>query len=258
LRHLSGACLDGFHDDVDALIERLFAAGGPIDDLSAWLAFWAPRAAVDAHRRRRGARGALQRPRMTKALAAQLGHDPWLMDLAIQILIWVGVPATAGIDLWPWDEWTQRRAGFTGDALGSTPSVVAVEVERVLQAMRLRPRWYAEHVERPLTCKPAPVAPQPSNAPAIDSGMEETATSQLAGAALDAIEAGLADGQDPGDTILRVLRVLFLGGSGVEDMNRVPGAGKSDEEHLSALLADSVRLADVVDRVLRIVQEDRR
>ena len=255
LRHLAGSCLDGFHDDVEALVEHLFAASAPIADLPAWLTFWAPRAAVDGHRRRRGARGALQRPRMTRALAAELGHDPWLMDLALQILTWVGVPATAGTGLWPLDEWTQRRAVITGDPYPSTPAAVAAEVEQVLRVMRQRPDWYAEHVERPLSRKPVPVAADLPDAPAAGDDAAEAAITELAAAALDAITGGLADGRDPEETITRVLNAVFLGGTGAEELDRPPGAAPVTGDRLSAAFTDPAALAGIVGRVLGIVRE---
>ena len=255
LRQLAGSCLDGFHDDVEALVEHLFAASAPIADLPAWLTFWAPRAAVDGHRRRRGARGALQRPRMTRALAARLGHDPWLMDLALQILTWVGVPATAGTGLWPLDEWTQRRAGITGDPYASTPAVVAAEIEQVLRVLRQRPEWYAEHVERPLSLKPVPVAAELPEVPETGDDGAETAITELAAVALDAITGGLAGGRDPEETVTRVLTAVFLGGTGAEELDRPPGAGPVTGDRLSAAFSDPAALARIVGRVLGIVRE---
>jgi hypothetical protein len=263
LRHLEGTCLDGFHDDVEALIAHLFAATTPIDDLEAWLAHWAPRAAVDGHRRRRGARGALQRPRMTRALAERLGHDRWLMDLALQILTWVGVPATAGTALWPLDEWAQRRARTTDDVAGSTAAAVASEIDHVLTAMRRQPAWYADHVERPLGHKTAPVAPPPGDGPADSRPLrpvephelDDAHVAGLAWTALEAIAAGLRQGRDPAETVIRVLTTLFLGGSGAETIGRAPGTGPGHHDRVSALLADPGALAVVVDRVLRIVRQ---
>ena len=256
LRHLSGACLDSFHDDVESVIEHLFTSRTAIDDLEAWLAFWTPRAVVNGHRRRRGELGALQRPRMTKALAARLGHDPWLMALALQILTWVGIPTTAGPALWPVDEWAQLRARTTGDFPGSTAAVVAGEIEQVLAALRRQPGWYAAHVERPLGHKPAPVASEPATEPPTGlDDVEDGHAAVLAWTALEAITAGLAQDREPTETVVEVLSTLFLGGSGAEAIGRAPGAGPADDERISALLADPAALARVVDGVLRIVRE---
>ncbi|UQU64296.1 hypothetical protein COUCH_35960 [Couchioplanes caeruleus] len=263
LRHLTGPCLDAFYDDVEALVDHLLATTTPIDDLPAWLAYWAPRAAVDGHRRRRGAIGALQRPRMTATLAAGLDHDQWLMALALEILTWVGVPATAGADLWPLDEWAQRRALVTGDQAGSTPAVVAADVERVLAVMRRRPDWYADHVERPLGHKPAPVAAPPGDGVtdprplrAVDEhDAADAHIAVLAGTAVEAIAAGLNRPGDPAATVVRVLTSLFLGGTGAEVLDRAPGVGPDSDERLSALLTDPAAVAGIVDRVLPIVRE---
>lgn len=263
VRYLGSECVDGFYDDVEALVDHLFATTTPIEDLEAWLACCAPRAAVDGHRRRRGQRGALQRPRMTKALAAGLGNDPWLKDLALQILTWVGVPATAGADLWPLDEWAQRRIAVTGDVRGSTTWVVATEVERVLAIMRQRPRWHAEHVDRPLGLKPAPVAAPPGDGvadarPFVATGSEDVDDAHivgLAGIALEAIAAGLQADRDPAETVITVLTTLFLGGSGAEEIGRAPGTWTPHDERLSALLADPSTLTGVVNRVLSIVRQ---
>lgn len=263
LRYLTGPCLDGFHDDVEALVDHLLAATTPIDDLRPWLAFWAPRAAVDGHRRRRGALGALQRPRMTAALATALGHDPWLMNLALEMLIWVGIPATAGAELWPLDEWAERRSLITGDHAGSNSTVVAADIEQVLAVMRKRPAWYLAHVELPLGRKPAPVAASPGDGvddrrplrTVDDHDLDDAHVVVLAGLALEAIVTGLRRDGDPAAVVVRTLRTLFLGGSGAEELGRAPAAGPALDERLSVLLADPAAVDRIVERVLRIVRE---
>ena len=260
IRHLADDCLDGFHDDVEALVEHLFASTEPIDDLGAWLAFWAPRAAVDGHRRRRGARGALQRPRMTKALQASLGSDPWLMELALRILTWVGIPATAGAGLWPLEEWAQSRAQVTGDPGGSTPATVEAEIGQVLGVLSRRTAWFERHVEGPLGLKPAPVAPPPGDAagdprPLVTTDQQDVYAVLLAADALTAIDARLRTGCDPAAAVIDVLTTLFLGGSGAEELTRPPGAGGAPDERVAALLSDPGALSGVVDRILRIVRE---
>jgi hypothetical protein len=263
VRHLTGPCLDGFYDDVEALVERLLATTTPIYDLPGWLAYWAPRAAVDGHRRRRGVLGALQRPRMTATLAAGLGHDRWLMTLALEILTWVGVPATAGAELWPLDEWAQRRALVTGDHAGSDPAAVAAEVERVLEVMRERPDWYAAHVECPLGHKPAPVAAPPGDGVADprplrafdEQDRDDAHIATLAGIALEAIATGLRRDGDPAATVVRVLTTLFLSGTDAEGLGRAPGTGPTHDERLSAMLSHPAAVARIVDQVLRIIHE---
>jgi hypothetical protein len=260
---MPGSCLDKFYDDVESLIARLLATIRPVEDLPAWLAYWAPRAAVDGHRRRRGESGALQRPRLTVALAAGLGQDPWLTALALEILIWVGVPATAGTELWPLDEWAQRRALITGDHAGSTPAIVAADVERVLAVMGERPEWFEAHVERPLGRKPTPVAMPPSDhrgdSRPLRIGDEHDVyddhVAALAEVALKAIAAGLRGNGDPTAVVVKVLDRLFLGGSDAERLGRAPGAGPAHDERLSARLAEPAAVSRIVEQVLLIVRE---
>nr|WP_221381705.1 hypothetical protein [Actinoplanes polyasparticus] len=265
IRHLRPACLDAFQDDVDAVIDHLLAGRTAIDDLDAWLAHWAPRAAVDAHRRRRGARGALQRPRMTKALAAGLGHDRWLIDLALQILTWVGIPANAGRSLWPLDEWAQRRGLLTGDYRNSHPGVVEAEVALVLEVMRRRPQWYDNHVERPLGCKDAPLAPPPGDnatdprplRAAEPDELDDAHAGSLASLALTAIEERLRRGLSPEAAVLPVLSALFVEGSGADLIDRAPGAGRAGDDRLVALLADRLAARGLAEQVVEIVREGR-
>jgi hypothetical protein len=262
---LDGPCLDGYYDDVESVIDYLLATTKPIDDLEAWLAARANHATVDGHRRRRGERGALQRPRMNQALAADLGDDPWLGELALKIRVWAGVPVGAGADLWPLDRWAQMRGERTGDVAGSTPARVAVEVEQVLAAMRRRPQWYQDYVERPLGHKVAPVAPPPGDGitdprPLVVVTPEEITDTRFSGLAWTAVEAirdGLEHHHDPAETVVEVLTELFLGGTGSDELDRAPATG-DDHRHqrLSALLADPLALAGIVDRVLRIVRDE--
>src|SRR5205823_15053751 len=119
VRRLADECLDRFEDDVEAVVyDVLTHADRPIRQLEAWVSSRLRAATVNHHRAVRGERGALQRPRLPRWLAAGLGHDRWLEELALQILTWVGVPTTAGRQVWPLDAWTQRRAEVTGDWTG--------------------------------------------------------------------------------------------------------------------------------------------
>jgi len=263
IRFMDGACLDGYHDDVESLVDHLLVSRKPIGDLEGWLAHWAPKAAIDGHRRRRGERGALQRPRMTRALAADLGDDPWLRELALKILVWAGVPAGAGGDLWPLDRWAQMRAEWTGDRAGSDPARVAAEVEQVLAAMRRRPGWYQDYVERPLGHKVPPVAPPPGDGatdprpliPVAPEEIDDAHLRELASAAVEAIRTGIDHHHDATDTVVEVLTRLFLGGTGADQLDRAPtAAGDPRDRRLTALLADPVALSGIVDRVLGIVR----
>jgi hypothetical protein len=262
--YLTGSCLDGFYDDVESVIDYLLAAAKPIDDLEGWLAHWGPKAAVDGHRRRRGERGALQRPRMTLALAEGLRNDPWLRELALKILVWVGVPTSAGAGLWPLETWAHNRAVQTGDYAGSTLARVAAEVEQVLEVMRRRPDWYQAHVERPLGHKIAPVAAPPGDGltdprpllAATPAEVEDTHVRGLAWTAVEAIRAGINHHHDPTETVVEVLTRLFLGGTAAEEIDRTPAGTSGSDQRLSALLADPAALAGLVEQVLDVVRDE--
>jgi hypothetical protein len=262
---MDGPCLDGYYDDVESMIDYLLGTTKPIKDLEAWLARRALNATVDGHRRRRGERGALQRPRMTRALAADLGDDPWHRELALKILVWVGIPTSAGATLWPLDRWAHMRAEHTGDLAGSSPARVASEVELVLAAMRRRPEWYQDYVERPLGHKMPPIAPPPGDGttdprPLVVVSADEAADTRISGLAWIAVETirdGIEHHHDATEVVVDVLTQLFLGGTGSDELDQVPST-VDDHRHqqLSARLADPVALAGIVDRVLRIVRDE--
>ncbi|HET6707201.1 hypothetical protein [Amycolatopsis sp.] len=246
LEWLRPDCLDRFHDDVEAVVEHtLRRATGPIENLEGWLTTRLNPATVDAHRRRRGEIGALQRPRLPAWLAEELGGDPWLCDLAVQILVWVGVPATAGAELWPLDGWAARRAEVTGEpAAGRDP--LDDNVARVLAAMRTRPQWHAEHVERPLGHKQAPVAPMPAELPALElvasHELADARLASLAEQALRAIETRLDRGEAAVTAVAAVVRTVFG--------EHAPSGG---DDWVAAALADRTRLDGIVATVLTIL-----
>lgn len=249
LEWLRPDCLDRFHDDVEAVVEHaLRRATGPIDNLEGWLTTRLNPATVDAHRRRRGEIGALQRPRLPAWLGDALGGDPWLCDLAVQLLVWVGVPATAGAELWPLDGWAARRTEVTGEPAAGHDTLDR-EVERVLAAMRTRPAWHAEHVERPLGHKQAPVAPMPADFPALElvgaHELEDARLADLAEQALAAIETRLNRGEPPAAAVTAVVRTVF-GTAG-------PASGSPADDWLAAALADEGRQAGIVATVLAIL-----
>jgi len=251
LEWLRPDCLDRFHDDVEAVVEHaLRRATGRIENLEGWLATRLTPATVDAHRRRRGEIGALQRPRLPSWLGEALGGDAWLCELAVQILVWVGVAATAGAELWPLDGWAARRTEVTGEPVADRDTLDR-EVEQVLAAMRTRPKWHAEHVERPLGHKQAPVAPTPAELPALElvgaHEIEDARLTRLAEQALAAIETRLSDGETPAATVTAVVRTVFGG------LDQVPGPGSPRDDWLAAALADRERLAGIVATVLAIL-----
>lgn len=264
LRQMAADCLDKFEDDVEAVVFYVLKyATVAISDLEAWTCSRLTPATVDAHRRRRGARGALQRPRLPRWLADALGHDRWLTELATEILIWVGVTATAGTCLWPLDSWTPRRAVTTGDWRGTDQATVAEEVEYVLRVMRQRPDWYASYVECPLGHK----QPAVHSAPPGDSGrgvepaplalverheVEDARLRDLAASAVEAIGARIAGGEPAPAVVVDVLTVAF---GGNDDLDLLNAAG-ADADTALALLGDPQVVERVAAAVLSIVEED--
>jgi hypothetical protein len=265
VRSLSAECLDRFQDDVAAVVDYVLRhAHAPIHNLEAWIASRLIAATVDGHRRERGRRGAAQRPRVPKWLATALGDDPWLTELALAVLDWVGVPVAAGSGLWPVDVWAQRRATALGDWSHGDPTAVERDVEKVLAAMRTRPDWHAKYVERPLGHKQAPVycGAQPSDDQA-DQGSalcfvspaehDEARLDQLAALAVDELERRLAEGENPRDCVADVVRRVFAEAGPGWGLDRPPHAGPGHAERVSALLAEPAALDRIVAEALDIV-----
>lgn len=266
VHRLEPDCHDRFQDDVEAVLDDLLRnATVPIANLEGWITRRIRPATVDAHRRRRGERGALQRPRLPlpRWLGDALDHDLWRQRLAVELLTWVGIPATAGVGVWPLDAWAQLRAEVTGDLTG-TDLDVANDVEAVLTAMRRRPAWYANFVERPLGRKQAPVLPAQRTGPDAAEPAHLTLTprhetddarlADLAGAAVAAIEARIRQGEEIRKVVVDVLGTVFAAGSGAEDMDRTPGAGPGAGERVAALLADPATVDRIVAEVVEILR----
>ncbi|GAA1996856.1 hypothetical protein [Catenulispora subtropica] len=257
-------CLDGFHDAVGAVVEYVLVhADTPIRNLPAWIATRISPATVDAHRRQRGQRGALQRPRLPAWLATALHTEPWPCELAVRILVWVGVPATAGAGLWPLDDWAQRRAETTGDWPGSDAHRVQRDVDMVLAAMRLRPRWFADYVERPLGHKVAPVAAQPAGPAAdptplrlVSSDEEDDARlDALAETALEEIRRRLVAGEPARAAVETVVRTVFGAADDPEAHARPPHDHAEPGERALALVGDPAEIERIVTAVLAIITE---
>lgn len=262
VRHLSDGCLDAFHDDVEASVEdMLLRATVPIANLEAWIASRLKAATVDAHRRRRGSRGALQRPRPPKWLTSALGHDPWLVELATQMLVWVGLEAVAGHSIWPIDSWVAQRAVVTMDSTGSTVTVLGRDIDTVLAAMRRRPDWYQKYLERPLGRKQSGIGMGPyigedghidhavplvSPAEADDGRLRD-----LAASALEAIEARITAGDDVTLAVKEVVERVFRG-AGHDDIDRPPFADDQIRQ-ASTLLGDPAVVERVTAAILDII-----
>ena len=263
IRYMAPECFDRFQDDVEAVLDDLFRrAKVPIHHLEGWIAGRLLAAATDGHRRRRGARGAQQRPRLPRWLAQTLNDDPWLTVLALEVLVWVGVPVTAGTGLWPVGAWAQRRALVTGDHDGEART--ARDVETVLDAMRRRPKWYDRYVERPLGRKQAPVMPADGADPGLPRAgryptpaerpeSDDARLLDLAALAIAAIRDGLRHGEEPAAVVVNVLSKAFGPGTGVEDMDRAPGEGSVADQRVAALLADPTSIDRLVAQVLDIL-----
>jgi hypothetical protein len=262
VRMLSDECLDRYHEDLEAVVtDVLRNAKTAIRSLERWMSGRLTAATVDGHRRWRGRRGALQRPRVPAWLTAELGGDPWLNELSVQILTWVGLAATSGTQLWPVGSWAQQRELATGDPAGSDVATVAVEIERVLAAMRKRPQWYADFVERPLGRKDAPLLANPGVGaeeirPLLGFTPEERREARLialATAAIDTISRQLRAGCDPTATVVEVLGSVFASGTGREEIDLVPDLAPDPDEWVVRLLSDNDAVARIVDQVLCIV-----
>jgi hypothetical protein len=253
-------CLDRFHDDMDAVLDDLFRhAQEPIHNLEGWVSSRLVRATVDAYRRRRGSRGALQRPRVPRWLARQLHHDARLLDVAIQLLEWVGVDATAGTDDWPIQAWAAQRAAKVGD-YEAARRAVAHDVATVIAAMRTNPRWYRDYVERPLGHKRFPLAAHadgtgiaPDQPPtALDaSAVDDARRVELAALAVALIAARVERGDDTRAAVVGVIATVFGSGTAAEVLDRMPGHGGDDPELIEARLADP----RTVDRIVAVVLE---
>lgn len=268
---LAGECLDRFHDDVEAVVDDVLAhADRPVLNLEAWIAGRLNAATVNANRRRRGQRGALQRPQLPSWLAADLGHDRWLLALAIKMLAWAGVNGTTGNELWPLELWAQERGIYTSDLQGIDPEIVAREVETVLGAMRRRPQWYESYVKRPLGAKQTPVT---------DTSMDEDGGEATGGVAeplvlveptvqvdaellrkaaeaVSAIDARLASSEKAEQIVIDVIRTVF-GGTFTGTFDRDPHASADPLGELEGALGNPDTVNRIVTTVLSILGEEK-
>jgi hypothetical protein len=255
-------CHDAYQDDVEAVYEYVLRnSARSFENLAGWINTRLKHVTIDAYRKRRGECGALQKPRLTAWLRAELGDDPWLRRLALNILEWVGVTATVPGGMWPTGAWAQQRALVTGEP-SCTESQIAADIELVLRAMRTRPSWFEKYVERPMGRKQAPllqmrrdVLGRPDDVEyltwvAVDETAEALLT-QLAWAAVEVIERRLGRGDDMRETVVEVIGEVFGATTGVEEMDRSPGAGNDAQERIASLILEP----DVLDRVIAAVRE---
>lgn len=259
-------CHDRFQDDVEAaLLDLLKHADRQIENLGGWIASRLNAVTVDANRRRRGERGAQQRPRLPLWLRDALDQDPWLLSLALDIMTWVGVPAVAPGGLWPLGTWADRRAVATGDT-GVTERQVAMDVERVLTAMKKNRTWYENFVERPLGHKQAPLTCAPRTDGEAErepdyvccAGPDQSAEAglhELAARVIDEVEARMQAGDDPSTAIGDIITAVFDGGTGSDGLDRTPGSASDSDESMASRFEDPQALRHVIEVVLDIVRE---
>lgn len=257
VNRLADECLDRFHDDVEAVVHDLLAhARKPVRDLEGWIASRLNAATVDGHRRQRGQRGALQRPRVPGWLAVALDHDRWLTTLAVEILVWVGVRTSAGSGLWPLDAWAQQRATVTGDWQLSDPSRVGRDVEVVLAAMRRRPTWYDSYVERPLGHKHAPVwTGEPARELFLTNPHEQVDAEllRLAAEAVRVIDHRLAGGEAAEAVVVDVIQAVFGRSVAIAGLDHAPHGTADPVGDLSGAMTDTATIDRIVATVLDII-----
>lgn len=255
---LEDDCLDRFHDDMDAVLDDVFRnARVPISNLEGWVTRRLTAVTVDAHRRRRGERGALQRPRRIPAwLSAALGDDERLVGLAVDLLEFVGLDVTAGTETWPIDSWAARRAA---DDFEAARRAVRRDIDTVIAAMRTRPKWYADYVERPLGRKRPPLLPVPRS---VDEATEpspvrhdvaDARLTELAALAVAAISARVGHGEAPPAVVVDVLTTVF--GAGPVELDRRPGETAGADERLAQGLASPASIDRLVAAVLAILAD---
>lgn len=265
VQRLEPDCLDRFHDDVEAVVDDLFArADLPIENLEGWLSMRLPRATVDGHRKRRGRREALQRPRVPNWLADALDRDPWLVELAKSILDWVGVEVTAGNSLWPLTAWAERRGMVTRSDLANE-SMVAAEIEVVLAAMRRRATWYDRNVERPLGHKRTAVhfpsrapsggytEPEPF-VPVARHEKDDALLLELADRSIVVMKKRMHAGEDLQALVADVVSAVFGAAPVSRDLDRQPGDDTSGPEQVVMLISDPDRLNRVVETVVELLR----
>jgi hypothetical protein len=248
---------------MEAVLDDLFRhARKPIHNLEGWVSSRLIAVTIDAHRRRRGERGALQRPRIPRWLAQELHHNRRLMELAVKMLEWVGVEATAGMHDWPVEVWSAQRMEAGADD-GSTEHSVERDIAIVLAAMRKRPRWYASYVERPMGRKRPPLAvpewntaePAPGSGQALSDAhaSDDARRNELAALAVAVIAARVERGEEVRAAVIDVISEVFGTGTGSEDLDRLPGWARDDEEQVNDRLADPKTVDSIVAVVLDLL-----
>lgn len=186
--------------------------------------------------------------------------------MALNILEWVGVTATAGHSVWPLRAWVEQRArSVAGPEF--TEAQMDAEVKHVLAAMRTKPTWYADYVERPLSRKQAPLVPL-QRTDAAGSHMRyiepddaaDALLTELAAMAIGAIGERLAQGSPAREAVAEVVGVVFGNdaGAGTDELDRIPGCGPdlNPQRRAAQLILEPDVLDRVVDAVVEIIARD--
>ncbi|HZO65125.1 MAG TPA: hypothetical protein VFB74_08985 [Kribbellaceae bacterium] len=264
--HMEPECHDRLQDNVAVVREDLLRHGTVrILNPEGWLRSRYNAVTVDAHRRERGERGALQRPRMPQWLGRRLAGE-WPHQLALEIMTWVGVPHSAGPNLWPLSAWADLRDRVTG-VTGSSEADVAADVRMVLAVMRTNESWYEQYIENPFGHKQPRVMPAQRHT-AEDGGREprhlvpvqrdETVDALLRGLAAVAVEAiasRITAGEDVTETVISVLNTVFTGRTGAYELGDVPGIDTDPAEPLEVLLGDPATVQRIVKTVIEIIRQ---
>lgn len=260
---MTSECLDRFQDDVAAVVDYVLRfADTPIADLEGWIASRAQAACVDGHRRRRGDRGALQRPRLPEFVAGGLGRDPWLCFLAVAVLTWAGLPTTAGLGLWPVDEWGRARQARVPGADAADAAAVDRDIATVLAVMRARPAWYERYVEGPLGRKQAPVhtcaaEEAPTALQIVETHeFDDAMLLRLAGIALAQSRYRMAAGQLPHEAVAAAIGAAFGEACASWGADRPPHQDPLPADLITALLRDPAEVDRLAAVVLDIVAQE--
>lgn len=238
---LEATCLDRFHDDMDAVLDDVLRhATIPVHNLEGWVRGRLQIATINGYRRRRGERGALQRPRVPRWLATALGEEQRLTALAVDLLEFVGNDVVAGFAVWPVEWWAEQRAITGGGDYESARREIVRDIETVLTAMRLKPRWYSDYVERPLGHKEHTSVPLPrtsSEGPEVAHVAAEPLR-ELASAAMRDIGARVARGEQPRRAAADVVVEVFTRGLASEEIDHTPGSPTWSPELVARGLTD--------------------
>jgi hypothetical protein len=259
-------CHDQFLDNVETMLMDLRRhAQVPITNVEGWLRSRFNAVTVDAHRKRRGSVGALQRPRLPQWLARVLPTG-WHRALALEIMTWVGVPHSAGLGQWPLNAWADLRDQIAGTA-GSSDAAVMADIDVVLDAMRTNAAWFESFIERPIGHKQTSVVPaqrsvaghgerEPEHLALVSADERADALlHRLADVAVAATADALAAGEDVNAAVVAVLTTVFVEGSGADRLADRPDVGGDHAELVERLLTNPEAVQRIAKTVVEIIRD---